>query len=161
MSYEERIRLLEYKSIDLEARSRRNNVLFHGLKEFRRQDCKNTICQFLSDQFDISIDESAISRAHRVGRYNPLKTRPIIAQFQDFNVAERIVKQGHILSNTSFGVSRDYPIEITRARKTLWSQYKQLKEQSPLAKVGIVYPAKLVMNGSVVTDLFPEWDDVI
>ena len=37
-SYDDRIRLLEYKSIDLEARSRRNNILFYGLKENRNED---------------------------------------------------------------------------------------------------------------------------
>ena len=162
ISYEDRMRLLEYKSIELEARSRRNNVLFYGLKEVRRlQDCKAIICHFLSNAMGITVSESDMSRAHRLGRFSPTKSRPIIAAFQDFNIAEKIVKQGHILRETEFSVSRDYPIEITRARKTLWPQYKDLKQEHPLSKVAIVYPAKLVMNGSVVTDLFPEWDEIL
>ena len=38
-SHEDRIPLLEHKSIDLEARSHRNNLLFYGLKENRLEDC--------------------------------------------------------------------------------------------------------------------------
>ena len=165
VSQEERMRLLEYKSIELESRSRRNNVLFYGLQESRQsrqmQDCKRMLCEFLSEEMGITVNESVMSRAHRLGRYNQSKTRPIIAAFQDFNIAEKIIKNGHILREYVYSVSRDYPVEITRARKTLWPQYKRLKQENPLSKVAIVYPAKLIMNGKLVADMFPEWDDIL
>ena len=40
-SQEDRIRLLECKSIDLEDWSRRNNFLFYDLTESRNEVCKN------------------------------------------------------------------------------------------------------------------------
>lgn len=46
-SHGDRIRLLEYKSIDIEARSRRNNLLFYGLAEFRNENCSAVICGFI------------------------------------------------------------------------------------------------------------------
>ena len=58
-------------------------------------------------------------------------------------------------------MSRDHPVEITRARKTLWPEFKQMKSLNPAAKVAIVYPAKLMIDGKVVKDLFPELDLVI
>lgn len=118
-SYEDRIRLLEYKSIAIEARSRRNNILFHGLKESRTEDCKDIICQFVLDQFQITINDSNITRAHRLGRFDRGRIRPIIVAFQEFSLTERIIKQGYLLKDTDFSISRDYPIEITRARKTI------------------------------------------
>lgn len=94
VSHEDRMRLLEYKSIELEARSRRNNVLFYGLRESRQsQDCKRMLCEFLNVEMGITVSESDMSRAHRLGRYNQSKTRPIIAAFQDFNIAEKIIKK--------------------------------------------------------------------
>ena len=33
-----------------------------------------------------------------------------------------------------------------------------MKSQDPSARVSMVYPAKLLVNGTVVRDLFPEWD---
>ena len=160
-SHEDRIRLLEYKSIDIEARSRRNNLLFYGLREVRGEDCKNIISQFVSDRFEIVISENAINKSHRVGRYSINKTRPIIVAFQDYSQVERIIKSAHMLRDSQFSVSRDYPLEITRARRTLWPDYKQYKTSNPSAKVAIVYPAKLLVNGNVVQDLFPEWDTLL
>ena len=94
-----------------------------------------------------------MSRAHRLGKFNQTKTRPIIAAFQDYNIAEKIIKNGHTLREKVYSVSRDYPVEITRARKTLWPQYKRLKQENPLAKVAIVYPAKLISNGELAVKL--------
>lgn len=76
MSSEDRLRLFEYKSIDLET-SIGNNILIYGLKEFRPEDCKDIICRFLKDQFDIRFGISTICRAHRIGRYNHNKIRSI------------------------------------------------------------------------------------
>ena len=160
-SQEDRIRLLEYKSIDLEARSRRNNVLFYGLSESRNEDCKLIILDKLRQELDIAISESDISRAHRLGRYVMSKKRPVIVAFQSYAVAESIIKQAYRLKGTNFSISRNFPLEITRARSTLWPEYKQIKSQNPLTKVAIVYPAKLLVNGRVEKDLFPEWDAVL
>ena len=91
ISFEDRIKILEYKSIDLEARSRRNNVLFHGLMEARNEDCRALVCQFIGDQFDIIVDELEVSRAQRIGRYNRNRPRPIIAVFQEYTLAESII----------------------------------------------------------------------
>ena len=93
LSYEERIKMLEYKSIDLEARSRRNILLFRGLMEARNEDCRALVCQFICDQFDIIVDELKVSRAHRIGRYNRNRPRPIIAVFQQYTLTESIIKK--------------------------------------------------------------------
>lgn len=158
-SYQDRIKLLEYKTIDMEARRRRCNLLFYRLYENRRENCSDLIIQFLADNFAINIECNAIARAHRVGRYKgPNRPRPIIVAFQEYRMTERIMEQAHKLRNTQFGVSRDYPAEITTSRKTLWPEFKRMKSLNSSAKVAIVYPAKLVIDGNVVNDLFPEWD---
>ena len=160
-SYDDRIRLLEYKTIDLEARSRRNNILFFGVNESRNENCKATVMRFLRDHLDITINEEDINRAHRVRRYDSRKKRPLIAGFQSYSLVESVMKEGHLLKETDLSISRDYPLEITRARKTLWPEYKRVKTQNPLAKVSIAFPAKIVVDGVVTLDLFPEWDDII
>ena len=161
-SHEDRIRLLEYRSIDIEARSRRNNLIFHGLAESRNENCTRLISNFIKDNFDMDVDATAINRIHRLGRYvGGGKRRPIIVAFKDYQLTENIIKQGLNLKDTGFSVSRDYPLEISRARQTLWPEYKRIKQQNPFAKISIVYPAKLIVNGRVVADLFPEWDTIL
>lgn len=48
-----RLMLLEYKSIDLEARSRRNNLIFGGLPEDKNENCFVTISNFLKNHLCI------------------------------------------------------------------------------------------------------------
>ena len=137
-------------------------MIFHGLAESRRENCAALICQFLKDNFDIDVDVTAINRIHRLGRFvDGGKRRPIIVAFKDYQLTENIIRQGLNLKNTGFSVSRDYPLEISRARQTLWPEYKRIKQENPYAKMSIVYPAKLIVNGRVAADLFPEWDVIL
>ena len=156
-SHSDRLKLLEYKSIDIEARSRRNNLLFKGLAEERDEDCRRKVLNFLED--NLHMDElPTIERVHRLGRYNAHKgPRPIIAAFSYYRDTEEIMSNARSLRNTSYGISRDHPPEITKARQVLWPQYKAAKSV-PFNKASIGYPAKLIVNGSVVSDMFPDWD---
>ena len=155
-----RITVLEYKSLDLEARSRRKNLIFRGFVEDRTECCCDIILDFLRTKLEIA-DELAIDRAHRLGKYKPGLTRPIIVAFRDYPATEQILSSARKLARTRFGVSRDYPLEITNARKQLWSKYKALKSKYPSGRVKLALPAKLVVNGQVKEDLFPEWSDII
>ena len=162
-SHEARIRLLEYKSIDIEARGRRKNLLFYGFEEERNEVCRDKVRNFVMDKFDIHPDCVGVERAHRVGRFNPQRQspRPIIAVFRDYITTENIISQGRLLRGTQYGVSRDYPVEIKNARRLLWDDLKAAKRRNPAANVSIGFPAKLSVNGQIVSDLFPEWDDIL
>ena len=65
--HEQLLRLLAYTSIDSEARSRRRNLVFHGLAENRNEDCSLKQGEFLLDQNNIDIDDLYIERAHSLG----------------------------------------------------------------------------------------------
>ena len=160
-SYEDRIKLLEYKSIDIEARGRRNNLLFYGFGEMRNEDCREKICNFVCEKFGLRRDAVVIERAHRVGKFMLGKTRPIIVAFRDYVTTENIMSQGRILKGTANSVSRDYPQEVTNARKLLWEELKSIKSQDNQVKVSVGYPAKLIVDNQVVLDLFPEWDSIM
>ena len=160
-SYDDRIKLLEYKSIDIEARGGRNNLLFYGFSEMRNEDCVVKIGDFVCEKFDLRPDAVVIERAHRVGKFKQDKTRPIIAAFRDYFITGRIMSQGRILKGTQNSVSRDYPQEVTNVRRLLWDELKNIKSQDPQAKVSLGYPAKLIVSNRVVLDLFPEWDSIM
>ena len=63
-----RIDLLAYKSIDIEARQRRNNLLFWGIPEVRNEDCLTVISEFLGDKLGLDADAITIQRARRIGK---------------------------------------------------------------------------------------------
>lgn len=102
-----------------------------------------------------------LERAHRLGGFSANKTRPIIVAFRDFCDTEHIINQAPNLKGTEFGVSRDYPNEISTARQSLWNQFKTIRDNNPHKKVTFGYPANIRINGDIVVDLFPDWYDVL
>ena len=59
-------------------------------------------------------------------------------------------------------MDRDYPVEITNARKLLWPKYKALKQNKrENDTVQIQHPARLVKNNVVIDDAFPGWAEIM
>ena len=168
--HEQLLRLLAYKSIDSEARSRRRNLVFHGLAENRNEDCSFKLGQYLWDEMNIDIDDLYIERVHRLGSLQkarqkttdpnePLR-RPVIVAFNDTRSVNRALDNAHTLRGSGFSVTRDFPLEIVKARRALMPQF--IKErQNRQNKVSIEYPAKLTVNGKTVCDAFPDWFTVL
>lgn len=158
------LKTLAYKSIDLEARSRRNNLIFWGFSEIPNENCFAIIRDFIADRLDLDPSRMYLTRAHRLG---PRRTgsrnhsRPIIVNFRDFCDTEAIMERAHMLKNTSCSIGYDLPKEINDARKKLWDELKSIKSRQPRAKVQIIYPAKLVVDGKVVKDEFPDWNEAM
>ena len=154
------IKLLEYKSIDIEARSRCNNLLFRGFPESRDEKCTRVILKFLEEKMGVD-EPPVIERAHRLGRFNRFKgPGPIIDAFTFYRDTEDIISLAGSLKGTHRSINRDYPREITNTRRTLWPQFKSARA-NPANRVSIGYPAKLIVNGTVVRDLFPDWNHIL
>ena len=159
-SQNDRLKLLEYRSLDIEARSRRRNLLFKGLQENRRENCFEVVRDFIRLHLRIDTD-MYLERAHRLGRFSVNKTRPIIVAFRDFCDTEDILRATSVLKGSNYGVSRDYPNEIAKARQSLWTQFKDLRGNNPNKKVSLGYPAKIFIDGDTVVDKFPDWFPVL
>ena len=156
----DRLKLLEYRSIDLEARSRRKNILFKGIPENRRENCFEAVRNVIQDNLNIDRD-MYLERAHRLGRFDNNKIRPIIVAFRDFCDVEDILNSAPNLRGSSLGVCRDYPKEISLARQALWGKFKEARESNRNKKVSIEYPARLTVDNVVVEDMFPDWFSVL
>ena len=121
-----RLKLLEYKSIDIESRSRRRNLIFRGISEQPDEDgekCISEVRRFLRVHLKIDLD-MYIERAHRLGKPKIGTTRPIIVAFRDYQDTELIMGNTRKLKGTLLSVNRDYPTEIIEARRDLYPMYK-------------------------------------
>ena len=159
----------QLRIIDLEARSRRNNLLFFNIPEPEQESdtgCEQALCDFLATQ--LKLNEEQLSRVvfqsvHRLGRPRrgvapngqAWKPRPVIAGFRDFKCKQDILFSSSCLKGSPFAIREDFPAEIRTARGKLWDDFKNAKSQNLRAR--IVYPAKLIVDGRVVRDMFPEW----
>ena len=163
-----KVKMLSYRSLDLEARSRRNNLVFRGLADIAGEDCKKVIVTFVQEELKLeSICADDIARAHRLGSLARAKARyattrrPIIVNFKDYSLTESIMESAKLLRGTMFRVEKDFPIEISEARRHLWPTFQAERAKYPNARVVIAFPAKVVRNGRVVRDEFPDWNDML
>ena len=159
-NHDHRLKLLKYKSFDLEARSRRNNLIFSGISELRDENCTTRIDSFLKEHLGFT-DCPPITRAHRLGKYKKGSTRSIIVCFLDFRDTNYVMSKAHMLKGKEYSINKDFPKEIVDARRRLWPEYKHLRQIDPGAKTSIVYPAKLISNGHTIADEFADWGPIM
>ena len=80
--------------------------------------------------------------------------------FNDKRSVDRVLDNAYVLRGSSYSVTRDFPLEIVKARRTLLPQYIKEK-QNRKNRVFIEYPARLVVNGKTVCDAFSDWYTVL
>ena len=167
---EDRFSRQEVRLIDLEARSRRNNLLFTGIEEpdnETNEACEATLLDFLKNYMQLGdmVDGIVFHRVHRLGKKrrgvtsngDPWKPRHIIAGFRDFKVKEFVLSNSKVLKGTIHTIQQDYPQEIRSARGKLWNEYCQARANK--LRASIAYPAKLIVEGKLVRDELPEWNN--
>ena len=119
---------------------------------------------FLSNELDFNPDYICIDRAHRIGRrpISGTSRRPIIVAFRDYQGTVRIMERASRLKDTRYGIDRDYPAEISKARKLLWNRCKELKAatNNP-SNVVLENPARVVVGKTVVYDAFLDWFKIL
>ena len=160
---------MELRIVDLEARSRRNNLIFTNIPKPDSEtdrECLQRLREFLKDQLKLPSNEGedfVFQRVHRLGRkrtgVTPNGERwrpwPIIAGFRDFCDRETVLGNAKRLKGTAFGIQQDFPAEIRTARGELWDDYRRARAAQKRAI--IAYPAKLVVDGVVERDMIPGW----
>ena len=109
--------------IDLKDRSRQNNLRFERIKEHENEsweDCKNKIYDLLENKLEMDIENVVIERAHRTGKKNKNRSRPIVAQFSFYKDKMNILKNCKKLKNTRFSIFEDFCRETAAIHKEKW-----------------------------------------
>ena len=119
------------KLIDLEDRSRQNNLRFEEIKEHENEsweDCEKKIYDLLENKLEI-----AIARAHRTGKKNKNRLRPIVAQFSFYKDKMNILKNCKKLKNTRFSIYEDFSRETAAIRKEKWQEVLANREKGMIS----------------------------
>ena len=120
------------KTVDLEDRSRRNNVIFYNIKEQEGEDCDSIITGFLKSHGFFRPDYILeIDRAHRLGRKRSnndgQRPRPIIVRFSFFKDKDLIIKKGKLFKGTEVSASEDFSKVTVELHKKLRNYAKEAK----------------------------------
>ena len=137
--------------VDLQWRSMRDNLVFYGIREETDEICNTVLAQFFTDELGVTGDID-LTRAHRMGKVTPGKTRPIVAKFERYQQRETVRMAGPRLAGKKYGVSEQIPKEWQEKRKSLLPQFKDAKKQGKRAR--FVGP-KLLVEGHFVTLCVP------
>ena len=81
--------ILEEKCNDLESRSMRENLLFHGFDESNGEECEQVIKDFIANKLEIDTIIT-LDRTHRLGRPKTTGPRPIVAKFHEYKQRELV-----------------------------------------------------------------------
>ena len=109
--------------LDLKSRSMRNNLLFYGVPEEKDDSdtkCAQKVLEFMKSKCEIENAFQSIKRhrAHRIGRFNQSKMRPIVAKFAYYQDRENVRKCANKLQ---------YPLGVSQQfQEKLWKHAKDL-----------------------------------
>ena len=155
---------IKEKTIDQEARGRRQNVIFHGIKESADENsdkCKQKVKDFIKEKCKLP-DNVVIDVAHRLGPKkrdsvgaSASKPRPMIAKFVSRCDRDTVMRTKNDLPQEC-GITPDFPREIRSARRVLIPKMIKAREEGHEAY--IVYPCKLFIDGKEVERINPAKD---
>lgn len=156
------------ESVDLQARSMRDNLLFFNFQECdssderRTENCTEKIKAFCAGTLKIEdSQELKIDRAHRVGTYERNKTRPIVVKFNYFPDKVRVKQAAYnVLKGSAYRVADQFPRKIEERRQVLYPIMVKARESGKQVKM---VHDKLYINGRVMTakDVIARGDPVL
>lgn len=102
---QDQVELLDRGADNIEMRSRRKMLLFHGLPEDKQENPDLVIMEAVIQRLNISnFAVSDISRCHRMGRPTD-KARPILVKFRDVSLRDKIWASKTILKGSGVTLS--------------------------------------------------------
>ena len=119
-----------------ETYSRRENLVFEGIKEVKGEDTQRTLQKFLATELDMKSQSSSmlITRCHRLSVKNS-SHRPIIARFVMDSDRRIILNRKYMLKNTGFFIREDLPGEIVSRRKLMYPLFVKAKKSDREARI--------------------------
>ncbi|GFR95244.1 hypothetical protein ElyMa_006269700 [Elysia marginata] len=144
---QKRLKTLEDKMDDVEARSRRNNIFVHGLPPDNEHetwdDCEKVVRKMINSHLEIDDASIQIDRAHRLRSNNG--TGAIIVRIAHYKDKENIMKNKKKLKDTNIHISDDYTPRIREIRRKLGPFLNKFRNEGK--KATMVYD-HLIVDGA-------------
>lgn len=163
-SLSEQVSELTEKCIDLEGRSKRQNIRIAGIREGMEngQGAGEFVAKLLMEV--LGLDElPVLDRAHRALRSRPDDSDPprqFIARIHHGHTMENIMRKVSSQRKLTFNgrsiqIFRDYPSAVVK-RWAAFARVRQILRDKSGVKFGILYPAKLRVTYSEGEKLFTD-----
>ncbi|XP_060066157.1 uncharacterized protein LOC132546457 [Ylistrum balloti] len=111
---------------NVQCRSMKRNLIFHGIPETHNEEIEAKLKDFFHHSLKIT-KSAELANVHRFEkRYND-RPRPIVAAFLFQKDLELVRDSGRLLRGTSYGINEQFPKEVEERRKILYPALKDLK----------------------------------
>ncbi|KAK8763386.1 hypothetical protein V5799_034005 [Amblyomma americanum] len=139
---------------DLQNRSRRNNVVIHGIREVPDETYEQLRTSVVSGVFHekLGVSVASTERIHRIGRPSTERPRPVIVRFGNYNEKVEVLKNTKKLKDTNFSVHEHFSSNVRNRRKNLWKSAADNRKNGQ--KVALIFD-KLKIDGVMYA-----WNDV-
>ena len=112
------------KLIELENRSRRNNVRIDGVPEISYktwESCEEEVRKIIINKVDIT-DDTELDRCHRMGKFqrNKSKPRTVVCKFLRSKDKHKVLQNGKKLKNSGIFIYEDFSNATMELRQSLW-----------------------------------------
>lgn len=153
----DKLKSIESRCDDAENRLRRSNLLFFGLPDTSDEtwsSAETKVINLCSETLGVTVEPSQIERAHRLGKYQEGKCRPVIVKFALFKDKQLVLEKGPKFKNTNYAVREDFSLKTRISRKHLLdfaksqnATYKLSVDRLHIGDVTFVFD---VASGSVI-----------
>ena len=122
----------------IENQSRRNNLKFEGIPETAGENWSQTedkIRDLITTKLQLQGREVEIERAHRIGKPNPNRNRPVVVKFLKFKERSDILANSKKLKNTEYYIKEDFSDRVQNIRNNLWPKVKEERAKGNIAYI--------------------------
>lgn len=125
--------------MDVEDRSRRNNLILFGIPECTEETTASLTDTVVTDLFmnTLGVQVSSVERIHRFGRKRLNKPRPIILKLIDYREKVNVLKNCSKLKGKKISISEDFSATTRSIGKKLWDSTAEIRKEG--GKVKLVY----------------------
>ena len=124
------------KLIELEDRSRRNNLRIDSIEEIPNEtweDCKIKIQELIKNKLKIN-EHTEIDCCHQLSKKkNQNHLHTIICRITKFKEKQQILKNAKLLKNTGTFIYKDFCKDTMELRKELWQEVLEYRRQNKFA----------------------------
>ena len=128
---------------NLEAHSRRNNLLFQGISgsnQERWEESERKVREFICKQLEIQEgNDIEIERAHKLNNRGAGGSKPIIVKFTRYKDAQSVLQKckEKLNRNSGFAVHQDFTEKVRSERRELSKCMAEAREKGQYATLGM------------------------
>lgn len=116
-------------NLNLQAYSRRHNVLVEGVREHPNEDCIDIMADICSRVLGLHDFHRHIDKAHRYGPRRAAQPRAIIVRFLYHHDADIVLAKGEYARKAGLRITPNFPKEIQRENALLYKVHRAAQQQ--------------------------------